>query len=542
MKKVLISLLLIIFTSCAVIVAPPGGPKDTTPPTVLEYYPNNYATNFSDDYISIQFDKYMNKSSVLQSFSISPEIKFDYSWSGKKLTIEFEEEMQENTTYVAKLNTGYTDFKGNKPETALTFIFTKGDKVDKGKIVGKLLDPKPEGKQIFAWRDKDMGIDITQKPDYSVSLGSSGDFELIGLKKGLYRIIAIEDKFKDGVYNSGIDGFGAAQYDLEVLDSGLTQVKLKIAPPFDRVGPGITNAYPISNDLIQVNLTEPVFSDSLRIDNIQFENSSQNIKSIFTNDFPITKKIYLECDDIYDTTMKFKVKLNDLNDTLNNSQIDSLSAFEFGGLNKEYTKILELLTKKIDSKISTKYIDLVFNHPIKSVLDSALLILNKKDSTFLIPEYEFRNLSNKLYLDISKLKLENQYILKINPSKIIDFKSQSGIDSTFSYNFTYSEIEGKSKIKGKINDSTNCVGKILILLKNGNEIVSKTFLNGNEFEFKNLPEANYNIEIICDENENGQYDYGNDIPFNYSEIFYIYDRDLKIKENWDIDDVIITIK
>lgn len=538
MKKLILFFTFYLLYSCAVIVAPTGGPKDTTPPKIITFYPNNYATNYSDDYVSIQFDKYMNKSSVVQSFSISPEIKYDFSWSGKTLNIEFDEELKDNTTYVAKLNTGYTDFKGNKPENALTFIFTKGDKIDKGVIKGKLLDSKSEGKQVFAWRDNEIPFDIFQKPDYSVSLGTSGEFELIGLRKGLYRVIAIDDKFKDGVYNSGIDGFGAMQYDIEVEDSSETEIQLKISPPFDRVGPGINSAFPIASNIIQISLTEPVFTDSLSISNFILNNNSP-ILSVFSNDFPLTKKVYL-LTNILDTNANYDLKINGLKDTLANLQVDSLSNASFRGIDKKYSKKLELLTKKIESKVIGNHLDLIFNHPISTLLDSALLFINTKDSTKLLPKIDIK--SNKLEVDLSKLKFNEKYSLKIELARVKDFKETYGIDTTFSFEFTYIEVVGKSKLSGLVTDSTNYKGSILVLLKKGEELVSSFELNNSKFEFDNLSEADYSIEIVFDENNNGKYDFGNDFPFNFSEIFYLYDKILKVKENWDIEDINIILK
>lgn len=542
MKKIFLIIYIFSLVGCAVIVAPPGGPKDTTPPQVLETYPNNYATNFNDEYISIQFDKYMNKSSVIQSFSVIPEIKYDYSWSGKKLKIKFLDELDPNVTYVAKLNTNYSDFKGNKPASALTFIFTKSDKIDKGKIVGKLLAKKPEGKMIFAWRDKDIPIDITTKPDYNVSVGSSGDFELIGLKKGLYRVIAIDDKFKDGKYDSGFDDFGATQYDVEVLDSGYTNIKLKIGPAFDRSGPGLSNVYPISNNILQVNLTEEIYTDNLKKDNFSILNSELNIKNVFANDYPLTKKIYLLFEEKIDTSTVYQLKLSNLKDTLDNPQIDSLSTSEFSGIDKDYVKNIELLTSKIENKIYSKSLKFIFNHPLSEIKDSAAVIFNKKDSIYIYPKVNISEIANVITVNLEDLSNENQYSLDINLSKIIDFKSTKGQDSVKTFNFTYLESKGKSKIKGSVLDSTNCNGKILVQLKLADDIVQQSYLKDSKFEFENLAEANYTLEIICDENENQKYDYGNDIPFNYSEVFYLYDKDIKVKENWDVEDIKIILK
>lgn len=543
MKKLFLIILLFLFYSCAVIEAPSGGPKDTTPPSILSYYPENYTTKFKDDYVEIQFDKYMNKSSVIENLSITPKVKYDFSWSGKRLEIEFEEELQVNTTYVIKLKTEYSDFRGNKPEKALTFIFSTGEKIDKGAIKGQLVSPKPEGKSIFAWRDKDSQIDITTTPDYSVSLGSSGEFELVGLKKGLYRIIAVDDKMKNELYDSGIDGFGAAQYDLEVYDEARPYINLKIAPPFDRQGVGLTNAYPVAENIIQIGLSEEIFIDSIK-NNFRLTDSvsgkSVDIKYIYTADDSISKKLFAVTE-ILDTNDTYKFQIKDLKDTLGNKQIDSLSTSLFGGFSKQFSNKLELITKKVDTKIKSNKLKFIFSHPIKEIKDSAITILDKKDSVNVPFDYTFKN--NRLFIEIKPKKDESDLILNINLNEIIDFKDEPGIDSTFTFNFKHSKKISESKVSGKITDSTNCVGKILILLKQEDKIISKTYINSdNKFQFNNVEEGTYKLEIVCDENENMAYDVGNDIPFFHSEFFYLYDKDIKVKENWDVSDIDIILK
>lgn len=544
MKKLLLILLIYFMYSCAVMEAPSGGPKDTTPPTISEYYPKNYTTNYNDDYLSIQFDKYMNKSSVIENISISPKLKYDFSWSGKRLKLKFEEELQSDITYVVKLKAGYSDYKGNKPENALTIVFTKGSKLDSGRISGRLIDIKPEGKSIFAWRDKDTPIDIATEPDYTVSLGSSGEFELIGLKKGLYRVIAIDDKMKNEMYETGIDGFGAAQFDVEVYDEINPFINLKIASAFDRKGVNLINAFPIANNILQIGLSEDVYLDSINKDNFtlvdSISNDKINIKSIFSVDEIQSKKLFAITDNL-DTNKIYKFEINNIKDTLNNNQNDSLNFSYFGGISKEFKNKLNLMPKKIESKIKDNKLNFIFSHSITEVKDSAITIINKKDSTNL--EFNYKINFNKLNITFNSQKDEEDLILKINLNNIIDFKNETGIDSIFTYNFKYLKNKSESKIIGSVVDSTNCIGDILLILSQDNKVIDKQILNSEGgFTFTNLEEGNYQLEIICDENENKKYDYGNDFPFFHSEFFYIYDKELKVKEDWDINDVKIILK
>ena len=92
--------------SCANIAAPNGGPPDTTPPTVLETSPKQKALNFSDDHVTIEWSKYMDRAKVIENLSIMPTVKYSYDWSGKDLQIDFEEPLRENTSYSILFGTG----------------------------------------------------------------------------------------------------------------------------------------------------------------------------------------------------------------------------------------------------------------------------------------------------------------------------------------------------------------------------------------------------------------------------------------------------
>jgi hypothetical protein len=544
MKKIFLISLIFIFYSCAVIEAPSGGPRDTTPPNVVSYYPENFAINFYEKKLEIEFDKYMNKSSVIQSLSISPKINYDFSWNGKTLSIKFKENLQVNMTYVVKLKPEYSDFRGNKPEQALTFIFATGNKIDSGRVSGKLTDLKPEGKSIFAWRHKDSFLDISNPPDYTVSLGTSGEFELIGLKKGLYRIVAIDDKMKNELYESGIDGFGAAQFDVEVYDEGNPLINLKIGPPFDRTGVSLINAFPTAQNMFQINLSEEIYIDSITTNNFILSDSitGENIQilNVFAVEESKSKKLFA-ITQILDTLKTYKFQIKELRDTIDNLQVDSLSTAFFGGMPKKFTNKINLLTNKLEPSIKKNDLKFIFSHPIKELLDSAIVIMDKADSVLIENEFTINN--NRLNLKLKPKKEESDLILKLDLSKIIDFKKDSGLDSIFTFSFKHSIKKSESKIKGNIIDSTNCEGNKLILLKQGLKIIDK--VNADErgaFVFLNVEEGNYNLEIICDENQNMEYDFGNDDPFLHSEFFFIYDKDLKLKKDWDIDDVIIILK
>ena len=81
--------------------SPTGGEVDKEPPTIIEAYPENGSTNFSENEIEFSFSEYVNKRNMNEAFFVSPllEKNPEFSWTGKTVYVEFQEELNANTTY-----------------------------------------------------------------------------------------------------------------------------------------------------------------------------------------------------------------------------------------------------------------------------------------------------------------------------------------------------------------------------------------------------------------------------------------------------------
>ena len=57
--------------SCALQLPPSGGPPDKTPPEILKSEPKTGTLNFNSQKVVFEFNKYMNKSQVIDNLYIS---------------------------------------------------------------------------------------------------------------------------------------------------------------------------------------------------------------------------------------------------------------------------------------------------------------------------------------------------------------------------------------------------------------------------------------------------------------------------------------
>lgn len=138
---------------CANQLPPPGGEPDRIPPTIVEVYPPDGTINFDDNYFEIEFSEYVDKRSVTEAIFISPFIEgsLDYSWTGTSLEVTFPEKLKDNVTYTITIGTDVVDLNNkNRMAQAFTFSFSKGDKIDRKNISGKVYGKKKEGIFIYA--------------------------------------------------------------------------------------------------------------------------------------------------------------------------------------------------------------------------------------------------------------------------------------------------------------------------------------------------------------------------------------------------------
>ena len=109
--KILAVASLMLFTRCANQLPPGGGEVDTIPPQIIEVYPVNGTVNYHEDYFEISFSEYVDKRSVQDAIFISPVLQkpLKYDWSGKTLTVYFNDTLKVNTTYTVSIGTDVKD-------------------------------------------------------------------------------------------------------------------------------------------------------------------------------------------------------------------------------------------------------------------------------------------------------------------------------------------------------------------------------------------------------------------------------------------------
>jgi len=185
---------------------PDGGWYDDTPPRVVGSTPADRGTKVKAKKIEIEFDEYVKLEDATNKVVVSPpqietpEIKT----SGKKIVVELQDTLMDNTTYTIDFSDAISDNNENNPMGNYTFTFSTGDRIDTLEVSGTVvaaenLEPI-KGILVGLYADTSDSA-FVKHPMLRVSrTDSRGHFVIKGIAPGKYRAYALQDADGDYIY------------------------------------------------------------------------------------------------------------------------------------------------------------------------------------------------------------------------------------------------------------------------------------------------------------------------------------------------------
>ena len=194
-----------LLVACASIGSPEGGPRDYTPPQVVKSSPAPGTLNFKGNKVEIVFDEIVNLKDQQKKVIISPAPRTQplIRTVGKKVTIEFRDTLQDNTTYVIDFSNAIEDNNESNQLDGYTFAFSTGDQIDTLAVSGIVLranDLEPMQHVSVGLHSNLDDTAFTSIPLERVSrTNDRGLFTIRNLKPGNYHVFALNDV--DGDYH-----------------------------------------------------------------------------------------------------------------------------------------------------------------------------------------------------------------------------------------------------------------------------------------------------------------------------------------------------
>jgi uncharacterized protein (DUF2141 family) len=541
-----------ILLRCANQLPPPGGEPDRIPPIIVEVYPTDGSIRFDDNYFEIEFSEYVDKRSVTDAIFISPFIEgsLEYSWSGTTLEVKFPEKLNDDVTYTITIGTDVVDLNNkNRMAQAFTFTFSTGDKIDRKIISGKVYGKEKEGVFIYAYKI-DEGADslMKRKPDYVSQTGVDGNFSMQGLGSGNYRVFAVNDQFRDYLYQQDQDQIGIPHQDIFLSDADSVYINLHfLLLNADTSKPRLISGVMTDRNHLLVSCSKVLDQHSIHTENFSLIDSTDNKNYQIVYAFKgktKSEELILMLDAQINPANQVYLFADTLTDILNNVMIN------------DFTKLV------ISDRIDTSSIKIIATEPAENGLvdfentEIKIFFDEAFDKDFSISAIAFTDTLNKpVSLDIDfyddatliikpadNLKPDKDYIVKLQLEQFVDIAGNKA-DSLFKLNFT--TISGL--------DFTGLSGNVInldytkfptIVLENTAipELNYEQKLVADKFEFNRIEPGKYLLWCYLDENDDGKFNYGWPEPIEYSESFSFYTDTLNLRPRWEVSDLIFKFK
>jgi hypothetical protein len=596
----IVIMLMLLLASCANRgQGPQGGPRDTIPPVVVKENPINGMLAFRGKKIEVTFDEYIQLDDVQNKVLLSPpqQTPPEVKAIGKTLSIVFQEDLLDSTTYTLDFSSAICDYNEKTPLEGYVFAFSTGDHIDSLAISGCVYDaaslnPKPSVLVGIHRNIEDSALNTI--PFARVTRADSeGNFIIHNIQPGTYRLYALNDISRDFLYQPGealafndsmvtpsievklhsdtiwrdslsVDQVGDTLV-MQVVDSIIIQHVTRFYPDslllwyfeedkqrhyFQGVRREEQHAFTLifsapQETLPIIRALRPSEIDSLNTDSawVDCMNYSmiQASKLKDTITYWLTDSLAISMDSIY-LQMQYTVS-----DSLYNlvPQIDTiLAVYRRPRMSDKARETLErknrerkLVLKSNASSAFDIYDTIRVNSafPIESMNDSMFHLLHKVDTLFVPIPFVIQT-ADTLAMNIyiiANLQPEESYQFKIDSAACRDI-----------YGACNDSLQQNLKLKSK-NDYSSLRVKLAtfdararIQLLDDKESVLKelpAIEDGTLFQY--LDPSTFYLRLYIDENNDGKWTTGDWLLQRQPEPIFYYPKKLKLRANWDFEEI-----
>ncbi len=183
---------------CANPVPPTGGPPDRDPPRIVAAVPDTNAVGVTEGTLRLTFSEAVDQRSLAGALTIVPEPDAPprLKWDGRTVEIDVGA-LRDSTTYVVTLDNTFRDARGVALASPLTFAFSTGPTLNRGRLAGTVRDPATgagiAGVDVFAYDADEARAALPPRPLYRTQTTSEGRFAFQYLGETPLFVVALRD-------------------------------------------------------------------------------------------------------------------------------------------------------------------------------------------------------------------------------------------------------------------------------------------------------------------------------------------------------------
>lgn len=547
-------LTIILFSaSCARQGYPNGGPVDKEQPVVKGMSPANESLHFTGNRFSIDFDEYIQLKDADNNVIVSPPMnpKPEYKANGRRLEVTIRDTLQPDVTYLFQFKEAIIDFHEGNPLPSFEYALSTGNVIDSMEMRGKIVDaltgkPSENTLAVLAYpADAPDSAVVNQNPIYQTRTNKRGEFLFSHIRKGDYRIVALDDGNKNLRFNPeeaiAWTDQPVASHIVPRKDTTQTDSANTFKSAVEK-----TAAYPIyqlflsKNEKTAQRLTKSEFTDFSRI---QLASAAPlKAPTISTTDSIVWKinslhdtiNIWILSKNI-DSTLLYVQDASGINDTLKlkyraKRNAQSRNAFQKGKPSATASFSFGQNCNFYDSLF------IRFSDPIapngRPEGDSVVQILHLKDSSISFAGVEWDSLGLSARIKFTP-KPNNKYQFFVKEklfTNIYDVASDSlkvttDVNSPESFGNILFHVE-----------SAQMPLVVQLLDEKDNLLHSTPVKEDGDVKFSNLKPGKYRVRTIFDRNNNGAWDPGDYWQHLQPEKVIYYQKTLELRANWDMEE------
>ncbi|MBQ1669265.1 MAG: Ig-like domain-containing protein [Prevotella sp.] len=584
-----------IIVGCARMGSPDGGWYDDDPPRVIGATPEDKATNVKSKKITILFDEFIKLEDATNKVIVSPpqleqpEIKA----SGKKIIVELQDTLKDNTTYTIDFSDAISDNNEGNPMGNYTYSFSTGEQIDTFEVSGYVLDAsnlEPIKGIAVGLYDDLADSAFKTKPLMRISrTDGSGHFVIKGVAPGTYRAYALQDADGDFRFTQKGEMIAFNHDTFEPSSKPDTRVDTVwrdslhidalLQKPYTHFLPDdITllafKQLQTDRTLLKTERVEPnkismyfTYGDSLlpQIKGLNFKADSAFI--IETNEKRDTIHYWIR-----DTTLVNQDTLSmdityHVTDTLGNlvlqtdSAVDIVPKVSYEKRMKEKAKEMEKWQKEQDKKkkreekydsiypvkplepkfavpasmVPGQRITVEMPTPLMHCDTSAVHLYSQIDSLWYDAECVFRPVENSIrqYEILADWKLGVEYSLEIDSAAFVDIYGL--VSNQYKQGIKVKTLDEFSSLTLNISGVEAVDTTIIVqMLTSQDAVTQEVRVRKGKAEFKYVTPGKFYLRAFIDANGNGVWDTGDYDADRQAEAVYYYSKELECKEKWDV--------
>jgi len=508
---------MIFIVGCAQINPLIGGAKDVTAPKIdpSGTYPANGQTNFTEDEVTLKFNEFVKLNNPTDNIIITPQLQkqADFSVKNKKVTIQFNEELLENTTYTISFNRAISDITESN-DSIFQFVFSTGDYIDSLSYSGQVLDAytnQPNAELLIGLFSSESeytfdSIPYKERPIYIAQTDQQGKFKMNYLKGGEYYLYAIADENK----NLKLDAqekrafVKTKKITVETVNKEITMHAFQ--PENVSANLSTTN-FDFPGKLTFVLTGNPQsFDVSSAVQMIPEKMESQDSLIFWLKENPLPK-------------MKFFLKVNE--------ELDTIRPLYRGAPEDNSARFLTMTTNVDQGQLlPQENLRLTFDEPIKEFNLSGFHFLAKDSSEVEIDQGIIENLRN---IDFNTFETTIK-MLKIDSGATTSYYGTTNNEIPV---FGFENYEQDYFGSLTLNIDTLFEGAVNVELINEENETIRTENFQEKIIFLDLPPAKYQVRLIFDANNDGKWTTGSLTEERLPEKV-LYNKELiNIRSGWE---------